>query len=221
MQQQCQNMDLMSPREKRMAIAKDIIQQIKYQQLNVSRGLYVAIPGEASIESTFDYFDSFSNNDQINQILINSGVVCQVCARGAIFIAGLKRFNNLTVGDFRKEHSLGKDIYSSIRETYERNFFEPQQLSLIERAFEKGAYPMESRLSVQDVIGWEDYERLCEACILYSLNLSEPDLLIKIANNIIRNNGDFIIPRKYWRQAGVSDKISGGINNELLHKVLI
>jgi hypothetical protein len=109
MQQQCQNMDLMSPSEKRIAIAKDIITQTKSKQLNVSRGLYVAIPGEASIESTFDYFDSFSNNDQINQILINSRVVCQVCARGAKrpCIQGGTRPNCLDNGRLESHSGIG------------------------------------------------------------------------------------------------------------------
>ena len=33
--QQCQNMDLMSPREKRIAIARDVVKQVRTKQLTL------------------------------------------------------------------------------------------------------------------------------------------------------------------------------------------
>ena len=112
----CENMNLMSPREKRVAIARDVIAQVKSKELIPKKGFYLDQRSSALVQGQ-------SDDKQVNEILIEKKIQCEVCARGAIFIAGLKMFNNLKVGDIK-----GREFDWDVREEYESNFFEKQQL---------------------------------------------------------------------------------------------
>jgi len=209
----CENMNLMSPREKRVAIAKDVIDQVKSKELIPKKGFYLDQRSSALVQGQ-------SDDKQVNEILIEKKIQCEVCARGAIFIAGLKRFNNLKVGDIKN-----RNLDYEVREEYETNFFEPQQSVLIERVFEAKAFPNTEKL--RGFVGYY-HPKICRAASKYRQELSRSgdfgrtaNLLIGIAKNIILNNGDFVIPRRIWRQIGVSDKISGEINRVLSHQKLV
>jgi hypothetical protein len=152
----CENMNLMSPREKRVAIMKDVIKQVKSKDLIAKTGQYVN-----KISSSFMWGNT--DDKQINEILIEKKIQCEVCARGAIFIAGLKRFNNLKVGDIK-----GRQFNWDVREEYESNFFEKQQLSLIERVFEREAVPAGSQYALRSAAPTnEQYQLVCKAARTY------------------------------------------------------
>jgi hypothetical protein len=206
-------MNLMSLREKRVAIARDVVKQVKSKELVARNGFYVN-------QSSRRLVNGQPDDKQVNEILIEKNIRCEVCARGAMFIAGLKRFNNLKVKDIKD-----RDFNYTIREEYESSFFETHQLVLIERVFEARAFPNTEKL--RGFVGYY-HPKICRAASKYRQELSRSgdfgrtaNLLIGIAKNIILNNGDFVIPRRIWREIGVSDKISGEINRVLSHQKLV
>ena len=66
----------MTPSEKRVTLAKDVISQLKKQKLNACTGAYI----------TIDNIDDAKDNEQLNEVLKKQGT-CEVCAKGALFIS--------------------------------------------------------------------------------------------------------------------------------------
>lgn len=213
----CDLMSTMTYPQKRVAIARDVVKQIKSAQLVPVKGKYVYLRGGYS-----QLFVNQPHDKQVNTILQEKQITCEVCARGALFIAGLKRFNNLKVDDIPESSSSFQWI---LREQYEKNFFEEQQMLLIERCFEATKFPNKPKL--RELTG-PYYAVVVMAAQKfrqkYSTGIGKQktsNLLIAIAKNIIRNNGNFVIPRDIWRSIGVSSKISVEINNHMSHRKLI
>lgn len=151
----------MSPAERRVAIAKDVIVQLKSEQLLAATHEYV-VPS----------LSKFWKPDPQQQLCdVYNQTVCRVCARGALLVAAVKRFNNITVGQFGEP-----TVYAFTPEAFrnhERQFFDDNQIIEIETAFERCG-----RGSLSAVLFGDKYEDTTER-------------MLAIMENIIRNNGVF------------------------------
>jgi hypothetical protein len=110
----------MKPENKRVQLAKDVLAQLQIGFLEASQGGYVTI-----FDSKFDE----NSNTQLDEILPEISK-CEVCAKGAFFIAGVLRNDRITCyesynpGSHKIEHYL-------------RGIFSKRMLDQIEAAFER------------------------------------------------------------------------------------
>ena len=158
--------------QQRVAIAEDVIQQVKKKKYTIETGNYVKFN-----EDNFDFdLDIQSNFDKVN---------CSVCALGACLLSTTKFKNKLTFDDV----SL-IDSYSSTWNLF-LNLFTSHQLLLIENAFE-GVLFYSCRVG-EDKFTARLTEKEEEKCNLFYDKYFTDDTkrLIAIMENIIANNGTF------------------------------
>ncbi len=170
----------LDPAKKRVAIARDVLKWLAIGKLT---------PGMAyvDIDNWFDPDYEFSRD------IVNGGT-CQACAVGALFLCAVERGdaggtirsggNRLHGGDAPQLHKQLKSI------------FEPEQLALIEAAFEtKYRFP---NVTLQSILG-EEAHRECQAAEDFfgkawdfCESVEREERLPLIMQNIIANKGTFI-----------------------------
>ena len=166
----------LSKQAKRIAIAQDVLEQIRLGRYKAQTGTYV------EADTTFEADDQgFCNveNIQANYALRNDLIECTVCAKGALFMSHVNKTNHCTVDDLRNY-----DESAAIVDHLE-DIFDPDQLHLIEAAFE----------SDEDFVDRhnteiEDEER--DSAVDFGHRYTDDEKrLIAICKNIIRNKGIF------------------------------
>jgi hypothetical protein len=176
----------LSDAEKRVAIAKDVLAQIKKEVIIPQRSTYLKLNNWRNFEET----------EQVNKHI--NKVECTCCALGSMFLSHIKYNNHCTVEDL-----LGFDSDRIVEKGLEQ-YFDSGQLVLMETAFERWEQNYnedydEGILQIEDGIfhGWT----------LKSLGLTEDDLdkagrlyddidddterLTLIMKNLIKNKGEF------------------------------
>lgn len=191
----------LSAPQRRVAIAKDVIAGLKAKRLLAEQRVYCStgydnvgiLPKKGDVE--------------LADVLINVPQ-CEVCAKGAMFIAAVEKFdklklgvNEVTEGDYygwgdnEDEEDDGKDTAEQnfnleIIDDHHKicdhltNYFTQTQLDLIELAFEgdKGDFYVSEASEEENTIAGLYIERY-------------PDTtkrMVAIMNNIIKNNGTFL-----------------------------
>lgn len=171
---------------KQVAIAKDIIAQVKAAKLFAE-------------EQTFcDFKFIQKENIQLQAILPAS---CSACAVGSAFLSAVRLFNNFMVNDLREnELSLGYRFSDplAIRLTndakafsYLNGYFSQEQLLLIEHAFELGNGCIHN--DDQSLIDEMENDPLFDLAKSFGYQFEDPtDRLLAIWENVIANDGSFV-----------------------------
>lgn len=188
----------LSPAEKRMHIARDVISQLRTKRLIATPGIWLA---GADGGDLMQEGEALQKKDVELQKVLKSQMECTGCALGGMFMCAVETANKIKVKDLidfyhpTKEEIQDGDNGPSISEidgddafTYLRRFFTANQLELIESAFERGggAHGDEAASFAADVEEAEDRMRL-------------------IMENIIVNKGRFLPekqPELTWRTPG-------------------
>ncbi len=173
--------------ERRVMIAKDVITALEQKTIRSVSGNWVKTHDQLFKEETLDKFwDGDAKiietieKTQISDAIKN--VKCDVCALGALFVCGVRRFNKITFGKLSDEVFGGTEAGEFEHEHLDyflKGYFSESQLSLIEIAFEKGmgAY-----------IATSNKENLAMRMFKGSPKIR----MIGIMKNIIKNKGQFI-----------------------------
>lgn len=118
----------MSPEQKRVTVAKDVIAALNAKQLVAKNSVYLALRFKQAVVKDWNNWDKFTESDA-QVALLEQKVSCEVCAIGSVFVCAVERMDKLTVDQFR---GSGR---RSIRE-YLGDLFSLEQLDLMEIAFE-------------------------------------------------------------------------------------
>lgn len=174
--------NLLTDAEKRVLIAKDVIIQINTNIYKPKTGAYI------NLIKTFDEDEYLHDKDvKSNFEKIKS---CEVCALGSLLLSSTKYANKVNFTDiysctFIKNKNI-KDLLISL--------FSPEQLCLIEVAFEK-KYQRNSDNFGRDISNYNFDIKLEEdinkAQFIYRNIHNHHDRMIAIMNNIIKNKGTF------------------------------
>lgn len=197
--------DLATDAEKRVMIAKDCLARIELGQIEPNG-------------SRFCKLINHKGNENIkNKLEITNDVVCQACAKGSLFMSYIGRVNNYNTyrddiidnSEHNREHSKLFEIFS------------PEQLTLIEYAFEGTQYIFENKIHFDK----ETFEKIVNLRLsvakknkiildydVYNMthriiNYFDKDgvvcddlrfkyskvLLVEICKNIIKNKGTFVL----------------------------
>lgn len=188
----------LSPSQKRVAIARDVLEQIRLGRYVANAGSYI---DELVMKDGKERYEMYGKDIKHNFSKIKS---CEVCAMGACLMSITKFENKLNfedvgnkISDLDKEKT--KELFSSL--------FEPSQLLMIERAFE-GDYlgttvggnifdldeydfkkqiakceDFFQRFNKEEGIGYDELKE--------QKRLNQENRMIAIMKNIIRNKGTF------------------------------
>jgi len=176
---QHKDLKAMKREEARVLVAKDALALLESNAMIPSHGylgtLNVSLDETSSIknikrgESEAMEEDIDWGKDSMRQAreVVEDLPVCAVCALGALFIAAVRRFNNITVGE------IGEGAHYRIILVYLSDLWTPMELVQIEDAYEN--------------------TRPANNGDFYNKHPRDIDRLKAIMKNIIKNNGTFTI----------------------------
>ena len=209
------NFKKMNKARKRVAIAKDVIAQVKDGKIIAEAGTWHQLSSDAEcrelegptgINRPDDYLEEEDEEklekvlkqDVRDILLINqaAGQECTVCAIGALWNCAVIRKDNIALGKFQSQ-SLDKEAADVLLGYFEK-FFDPKQLQLIENCFEDGHGG-----TGDDLLTTEEHSMACQYGEVYDFNGASTNWygngdndrkrLIHIMENIIRNKGTFVL----------------------------
>lgn len=167
--------EALSPAEKRVAIAQDVLDGLR-------RGFYTATPGTYCHES-----DPLKNRlrdldvgQQIQPVLLKAAPKCQVCAVGSCMVSAIR------LGNDEKQTYSGQDGELPHAYNTAGKHFSYAQLNLMERCFEESG--IDDRKIVAAYFENKAQERAAELALRFP---KAKDRLAAIMKNIIRNKGEF------------------------------
>jgi hypothetical protein len=174
-------------RKKAVAIAKDVIEQLRVKRFVASSGTYCEIDYQSDDHSSFRDNHEFGDSFQ-KTFAKDKKVVCNVCAMGAVYIGYINRFNN--VDNDEVDGVEDPEIIDTLS-----GIFSQDQLRLMERIFEN-AWISEAPEWWMDMSGEDqkDYEARCTA--YHDRSTSDDGLLRTIMLNVVRNDGEFVLPKR-------------------------
>jgi len=172
----------LSASERRVAIAKDVLVQLKAKRYKATSGTYV------DFKNPLIEYDNVVDLKDAPLCALSEGVKCQVCARGSMFMSACGLFDKVTAKDMGMDEGFSSSLdgFNPDFQAYEDRFFPRKQLALIEAAFEGD--------DVQDLL--TDDQQVA-ARKWYKAHKGGAEVRLKaIMQNIIRNKGTFVLPKR-------------------------
>ena len=162
----------LSPSQRRVRIAKDVIELLSKKKITAAhQGYFLVRERKNSFMNSLDYID---DEHQLHEVIESNH--CEVCALGGMLAATVLRTDG-----FSASNSVdGFQVKLKLKE-----HFDAAQLELIESTFEESTGFMTRTLSL------EEEEKIFSFC---KENSTPKKRLIKIMENIIENDGEFILP---------------------------
>lgn len=160
----------MTPEEKRVEIARDVLAQIRMGQFKAGMGYMQVFPVDDN-KYTHEFYGC-----QLNTAVKKGEVRCEGCADGALFMAYVMRYNHLNV------KTANTDVSKEYIKSRMRRLFSKDQLDLIETAYERCVIHGDGNIS----------KELARRTISWGTRYDNREKRLKaIMRNIIRNNGTF------------------------------
>jgi hypothetical protein len=184
--------------ERRIAILKDVLQQLKLEKFKATNGTYVSLP-KILREKTYEEPELDAKT-----ALLNCQGSCSVCAKGSIFLSQVRKENQV------KLEELDWDMEDASNKATKRvvNLFGGNNLNRIEAAFERWPYITEqyedevfiNYTSDSTHTKWNEFSGYYETINnkrdekivkFYNRYPDKTDRLKAIVRNAIKNNGIF------------------------------
>lgn len=129
----------LSPRAKRVRIAKDVLAQLRVKRLSATRGIYMM--GDAAAPP-----DGYEWPTELSEVLKSRKAPCVACALGSMFVAAVERADACPASGILNTNN--RELYASGDDCYDylEKFFPHSTLSDIESAFEYSTGPARDRL---------------------------------------------------------------------------
>lgn len=171
--------DKLSPADKRIYIARDVLAQLQLGQLKAKSMTYV--DGGA-----FDkYLSARDKKRDLGELL--DGEKCSACAIGSLFVCAVRVADRAPVTSFLPiPEATRLDARDGKMREYLDRFFSREQQALIEAAFEG------SDIAAHASVAGVEAATICAACAYnFGYNEKQRIRMTRIMRNIIRNGGDF------------------------------
>lgn len=172
----------LKPAEKRVQIARDVLDQLASKRLIARSGHWLTIPGNVSL---LDEKSAVKKKDVELQTVLSGIKTCEGCALGGMFMCAVERADKLKVSDldgFGEVESCQDDLMVEGDDAFKYlgQFFSKSQLEMIEAAFEMGK---------GSVIG--------NSASYFCYQILDPsDRMRVIMENIVVNKGTFCPDKK-------------------------
>ncbi|NBQ70761.1 MAG: hypothetical protein EBU46_18780 [Nitrosomonadaceae bacterium] len=194
----------LSKKQQRITIAKDALKQLNARVYKASPGDWCnthlpatynpelksleewADPDEASSQIKAKLNEIHQKHSNVLQpLLLEPGVTCEVCALGALFASTVRKADGCDVNPLKYIAEYGEGSHDADHDNISitlSDYFSAAQQRLMELAFERG-YGATSVDSKQDL----------QAARMYPSTYTATQRLRGILNNIIKNDGTFVI----------------------------
>jgi len=173
----------MSPSEKRVQIARDVLAQLAAKRLIATPGCWLAGKDEDPLFSQEDV-----KKDPDLQKILKSQKECTGCALGGMFMCAVERANELKISDLDRESRDMRVLQDESVFDYMEQFFSREQLNEIEAAFEQGEGFVQDGDSTEEASTW-----------LEEVDDAEERMRL-IMENIVVNKGKFKLDKPPVRQ---------------------
>lgn len=201
----------LTPEQKRVAVARDVIARIDADKIDVRQGMYLELFLDIEEEGTDDLRDLLSRVKQRAQ--------CRVCALGGLLVSYVGFVDRVKVArEYDEDRPHETNVHADSGTVYDPvtddpidvpivgscrpnhilvDIFSVKQLDMIEIAFEMDTH----------IVG-DSWTPLVHrrAAKMYGRHLNETavwpsDRLKAIMQNIIDNNGAFVVPESFYEEA--------------------
>lgn len=180
----------MEPAARRILIAQDALDLLRLGLVRAHGGQYIdGGTYKGSVEFENIQFGVYAEQ------LLRSSDTCHACALGVTLIAAVRRFNDLHMGAL-----VGRSLRTSrsIFSEYLSRFFEADQLALMEASFEGSGGNFlheDDPMYTPAMRFFKEHNVRTEAEKYNDDYLSEGSRLVAIFENVLKNNGTFILPQ--------------------------
>lgn len=168
--------------KRRVQIAEDVLAWLRTKRLNVVTGSYCVFD-----EGFMPY--GYTLGTSLQKILpeiVTSRKPCQVCAKGAMFIAAVDRYNKVQLRDANGDGFSNREIIKAMKA-----YFSKRTLDLIEVAFEC----KDANFEFSNGYNQPVTNRVARNAIEFGKRYQDPRARLRaIMRNLISNNGDFVPP---------------------------
>ena len=154
----------MSNKRQRIAIAEDVLAQLKAKSYRAEQGTYVQSYG---LENLLD-----TKNVDLQTALLSDAPQCNVCGLGAAFCSMARLGDNATLDDVNSIHEMLEPIFGW------------EQVVLIESAFEGDDFSSGQRYTLS-----EEEMKACQS--FFDKRPDDNKRLAAIFRNVIKNEGTF------------------------------
>lgn len=186
----------MTPEKRRMAIARDVIEQVRRKRIVPESGTWCEVnDGDGLLKNSLPI--EVTEETQLQTVL--AGLPCSACAVGSLFACAVLRKDDLPLSDVGSGVTSvdieGMNEYNDAIEVnpgdfsacaaYMDDIFDEDQLLLMEAAFEQGGTQ-----------GWEQHNLggYTDACEFGGGFEDDEDRLLAIMENVLANKGTFVPP---------------------------
>ena len=199
--------DAMTPAQRRVAVAKDVLEQVEVGVIIPEGGVYARIEKSNNLDYWAGLQQFVPLGADLQKVLLQDIEMesCTCCGKGAFFIAKVLGYNHTNVGLVISDNVYSHEFGEECTVNALQGVFTQRQLNLIENAFETSVLNVGVRKRYK--YDWNEYTILSaepvfiRATCMYS-ELSNPkERLIAICNNIIENNGEFKVPHRLKGEA--------------------
>jgi hypothetical protein len=156
----------MSKKNQRIAIAKDVLAQLRLKKYRATPGDYFSSTEVYDAIDEFEVNHDFEVHADLQEVLLEKSPVCNVCALGSAAVSLCRLGDEADIHDVSSPHALLHEIFGD-------------QIHLMESAFEGDTVDG----------GWDELPK--EAIRFYERYPDDTKRLAAIFRNIIRNEGTF------------------------------
>jgi hypothetical protein len=171
------DLDKISRAEARVLLAQDVIAQLEAKTL-VPAHIYCRVITKKPAMDVFTPEDVEYGLD-VRDVLKKRAKRCEVCAKGAILIATIMKFDNMPVQDW---HLRLNPLSSMASDNDYDSYFSRPQMELIESAYEGTFYNADDARECDAIAMLEDH---------FPLKAMDRERMVVIMENIIANAGTF------------------------------
>jgi hypothetical protein len=183
-----QTLETMSKAQARILIAKDVIAQLRCGKMESTPMTYLDIYTKDGVDQLFTDADVKKGRD-VRDVLKRRMKKCNVCAKGAIFISTIMKFDRLPVDEKvmpRFAQQDDENLSEMASEGDYRGFFTPRQLDLLEHVYECGL--VGDMFFEATTAQFEGRNALSKR---FPRRVKDKERLIVMMQNVIDNNGTF------------------------------
>lgn len=169
-------------------VAKDVIAQLNAERYRATTGKYVEVD-TSELPKDLIFADGYLDGSFKDLFKKQKEVTCEVCALGSAFVSLVNVQNACSVEEMTDDIQRENFMFERLAEV-----FGPKNMALMESAFENVMSYSET---------WDD-ENLQNVWLRQAMEWGQQyadseDRLRAIMRNVIRNGGDFVLPKEYTR----------------------
>jgi hypothetical protein len=181
-------------RARRVAVARDVLDQIRAGRVNITVANYLAFKDYESGTRCFDLVQDAvaAGKSDLQNVVDEVAPLCMVCARGALLLSKARVFDAVPIAGITSPESGWFRIDRDVTDGLLADTFDPMTLSRIESAFEMQVMASRDLWDGLGSIRPEVKVELFEA-VRFGLGFTDATMRCEaVMRNLVENRGEFL-----------------------------